>query len=142
LLATKQLDPIDFREMKTEYTNKLEKLEARLAIRDQGHEDVPALLDAGIDNLLKLDYIYADGDIERKRTVISSMYPEKLTFDGDRLRTNRVNEAARIIYTLDQGLGQNKKGQSGNIPALSSQVDLAGRISNHFWIGLRLLQSL
>jgi site-specific DNA recombinase len=122
LLSTKQIDPADFREMKTEYTGKLEKLEARLAIRDQGHEDVPGLLDAGIDNLLKLDYIYEDGQIDRKRTVISSMYPEKLTFDGDRLRTNRINEAARIIYTLDKGLDKNEKGQNGNIPVLSSQV--------------------
>jgi site-specific DNA recombinase len=122
LLSTKQIDPADFREMKTEYTGKLEKLEARLAIRDQGKEDVHGLLSAGIDNLLKLDYIYEDGGIERKRVVISSMYPEKLTFDGDRLRTNRINEAARIIYTLDKGLDKNERGQSGNIPTLSSQV--------------------
>ena len=126
LLSTKQIDPADFREMKTEYTAKLEKLEARLAIRDQGHEDVPGLLDVGIDNLLKLDYIYDHGEIDKKRTVISSMYPEKLTFDGDRLRTNRINEAARIIYTLDKGLDKNERGQSGNIPALSSQVGMTG----------------
>jgi len=126
LLSTQQLDPIDFREMKTEYTGKLEKLEARLAIRDHCQDDIPGLLDVGINNLLKLDYIYGEGEIERKRIVISSMYPEKLTFDGDRLRTNRVNEAARIIYTLDQGLGQNKKGQSGNISTLSSQVGKTG----------------
>jgi hypothetical protein len=57
------------------------------------------------------------------------MYPEKLTFDGDRLRTNRVNEAARIIYTLDKGLDKNERGQNGNIPVLSSQVALAGQFS-------------
>jgi site-specific DNA recombinase len=34
-------------------------------------------------NLLKLDYIYEDSGIERKREVIGSMYPEKLTFDGE-----------------------------------------------------------
>ena len=97
-----------------------------MAIRDQGKEDVPGLLSAGIDNLLKLDYIYEDGGIERKRIVISSMYPEKLTFDGERLRTNRINEAARIIYTLDKAFSENEKGQSGNIPALSSQVGKTG----------------
>ncbi len=126
LLSSKKIEPEDFREMKTEHTGKLEKLEARLAIRDQGHEDVPGLLSAGIDNLLKLDYIYEDGHIDKKRMVISSMYPEKLTFDGDRLRTNRINEAARIIYTLDKGLDKNEKGQSGNIPTLSSQVGKTG----------------
>ena len=126
LLSNKQLDPIDFREMKTDYSNQLEKLEARLANRDRDQVDIPGLLNAGIDNLLKLDYIYEDGVPEKKRAVISSMYPEKLTFDGDRLRTDRVNEAAKIIYTLDKAFSENEKGQSGNIPALSSQVGKTG----------------
>lgn len=30
--------------------------------------------------LLKLDYVYETGDIEKKREVISSMYPKKLVF--------------------------------------------------------------
>ena len=45
-----------------------------------------------------------------------------MTFDGERLRTTRINEAARIIYTLDKGLPENEKGQNGNISILSSQV--------------------
>jgi len=121
LLSTQQLDPADFREMKSQYTTKLERLESRLATREQD-QDIPGLLDAGINNLLKLDFIYQDGGIEKKREVIGSMYPEKLTFDGERLRTTRINEAAQIIYTLDKAFSENEKGQSGLIPALSSQV--------------------
>ena len=94
-------------------------------IREQDH-DVPGLLDAGIENLLKLDYIYQDGGIEKKREVIGSMYPEKLTFDGMRLRTTRINEAVRIIYTLNKAFSENKNEQSRNIPALSSQVGKTG----------------
>jgi site-specific DNA recombinase len=52
----------------------------QLAAREED-QDMPGLLDAGIDNLLKLDYIYQDGEIEKKREVMASMYPEKLTFD-------------------------------------------------------------
>ncbi len=54
------------------------------------------------------------------------MYPEKLTFDGDRFRTTRINEAARIIYTLDAAFRENKKGQSGSNFTLSSQVGKTG----------------
>ena len=125
LVSTKQLAPADFRDMKSKYTEQLDRLNVRLAVREQD-QDVPGLLDAGIDNLLKLDYIYQEGEIEKKREVIGSMYPEKLTFDGDRLRTSRINEAARIIYTLDKGLKENERGQSGNIPTLSSQVGTTG----------------
>ena len=119
LVSPKQLAPADFRDMKSKYTEQLDRLNDRLAVREQD-QDVPGLLDAGIDNLLKLDYIYQDGEIEKKREVIGSMYPEKLTFDGERLRTTRINEAARIIYTPDKAFSENEKGQNGNIPALSS----------------------
>jgi hypothetical protein len=94
LVSTKQLAPADFQDMKSKYTEQLERLNARLAVREQDH-DVPGLLDAGIGNLLKLDYIYQDGGIEKKRKVIGSMYPKKLTFDGERLRTTRINKVAQ-----------------------------------------------
>jgi len=61
----------------------LERLQAWLATREQD-QDVPGLLNAGIENLLK----------------------------------------------LDKAFSENEKGQSGKIPALSSQVDLAGQDSN------------
>jgi hypothetical protein len=141
LVSTKQLAPADFRDMKSKCTEQLDRLNARLAVREED-QDVPGLLDAGIANLLKLDYIYLDGGIEKKREVIGSMYPEKLTFDGERLRTTRINEAARIIYTLDKGLPENEKGQNGNFSILSSQVALAGQFSNQFVADLRRLANL
>ena len=131
LVSSKQLAPADFRDMKSKYAEQLERLKARLAAREED-QDMPGLLDAGIDNLLKLDYIYQDGEIEKKREVIGSMYPEKLTFDGERLRTTRINEAAQIIYTLDKAFSENEKGQSGNIPALSSQVGKTGRCKTSY----------
>ena len=65
------------------------------------------------------------------------MYPEKLTFAGEQLRTTRINEAAQIIYTLDKAFSENEKGQNGNKTILSSQVALAGQFSNRFVHDLR-----
>ena len=44
------------------------------------------------------------------------MYPEKLRFDGFSLRTTRINEAVRLIYTLGIGLEEIKKDKMGLIP--------------------------
>jgi hypothetical protein len=63
---------------------------------------------------------------DRPQPVIGSVYPEKLTFDGDRLRTTRIIEAVRLIYTLDKELAQKEKGQSLNLETLSSQVGKTG----------------
>ena len=69
--------------------------------------------------------MYETGDIEKKREVISSMYPEKLSFDGFSLRTTRINEAVRLIYALDKDFIQNKNRTNENKSHLSCQVGAA-----------------
>ena len=108
LLSSKQVEPVDFREMKSEYSTKLEKLEAKLSTSNDDQVDIKGLLDKGVNNLLKLDYLYETADTEKKRDIISSMYPEKLTFDGFTLRTTRINEVIRIIYSVGKGFSENK----------------------------------
>ena len=73
LLSSRQIEPEDFREMKTVYTNKLEKLEAKLSSCNHDESNIKDLLNKGINNLLKLDYLYETADIEKKREIISSM---------------------------------------------------------------------
>lgn len=71
-----------------------------------------------------LDKIYENGTSEEQRKVISSMYPEKLTFDGFLLRTPRMNEAVQLIYSMDKGLSENKNRTSGNNSSLSCEVGM------------------
>ena len=70
----------DYRELKSEYNAKLEKLKAQLSNDEDKHVDLKALLGKGIETLLQLDYIYESGDAEKRQQVISSMFPEKLHF--------------------------------------------------------------
>ena len=81
-------------------------------------------MDKGISNLLRLDNIYETADVEKKREIISSMYPEKMTFNGFSFRTFRINEVARMIYSLDEGYSQNKNRTNGNNSSLSCQVGM------------------
>ncbi len=122
LLISDQIDGMDYREMKAEYNSRLEKLQAKLSACNNDQLDFSSLLDVGLKSLFRLDNVYENGTTERKRDVISSIYPEKLTFDGDYFRTPRVNEAARLIYNLGAGFGGNEKGQSGVNSTLSCQV--------------------
>jgi site-specific DNA recombinase len=76
LLSSKQIEPADFREMKSEYSAKLERLEAKLNAGNDDQVDIKGVLDEGVYNLLRLDYLYETADTEKKRDIISSMYPE------------------------------------------------------------------
>ena len=111
--------------MKTEYSNKLEKLESKLSVSNNDKVDINNLLNKGINNLLKLDYLYETADIEMKREIISSMYRDKMTFDGFSFRTNRINEVARLIYSMDVGFSENKNRTNQKISNLSCQVGMA-----------------
>jgi site-specific DNA recombinase len=126
LLSSKQIEPADFREMKAEYSSQLEKLEARLSAYAHDHVDIDDLLNKGLSSLLKLDYVYETGEVDKKRDVISSMFPEKMTFDGTQLRTTRINEAVRLIYTLNTDFGQNRNRTSWSDTNLSCEVGMTG----------------
>ena len=126
LLLSDQIDPADYRAMKAEYEERLNRQQEKLNVLVNQPDNFDAILKKGLDNLFHLSEIYETGDSEEKRKVIGSVYPEKLIFDGDQLRTTRINEAVRLIYTLDKELAEKEKGQSGNIPALSSQVGKTG----------------
>lgn len=125
LLSSRKLDPEDFREMKSDYTGKLEKLEVRLSACDSDHVDIESLVNKGVNNLLTLDTRYETGTVEEKRRIISSMYPEKLTFDGLTLRTTRINEAVHYIYMINSDLGENKNRTSEKNSNLSCQVGVS-----------------
>ena len=130
LVPSRQIDPADYRDMKDEYSRKLEKLELKLSNSSNEVDDIKGLFSVGLKRLFRLDYIYENGDVEKKREVISSMFPEKMVFDGFALRTNRINEVVQLIFNLDKGFSENEKGQTNNKIDLSCQVDLPVQFSN------------
>ncbi len=122
----KQKEPEDYREMKADYTEQLQRLRVKEDANSSNTVDLKTLLDEGLANLLKVGSVYETAAVEQKREIISSMFPEKLHFENSAVRTGRVNEAARLIYLLDSQLSPNKKGQNSNKSVLSSQVGMTG----------------
>ena len=104
----------------------MEAMAAGLPVVSTYTGSIDILLKDGLDTLFQLNRIYEKGSIDVKRQVIGSIYPEKLSFNGEHLRTTRINEAVRIIYAMGKDLPGNEKGQSGNFSALSSQVGVTG----------------
>jgi site-specific DNA recombinase len=125
LLASQKIEVEDFKAMKAGYTAQIERLEARLSDVKSDDLDIDSLLTESIQKLLGLSEIYRRGSIERKREVIGSMFPEKLSFDGSVVRTARVNEVAAHIYQITKSLEGKKKRTSLKNSDLSSVVGVA-----------------
>ena len=125
LLLSDQIDPADYRAMKAEYEERLNRQQVKLNALISQPDNFEEIIKTGLDNIFRLSEIYETGTIEEKRRVISSIYPEKLTFDGDKLRTTRINEAVRLIYMLDKELAEKETGQSPLNETLSCEVGMA-----------------
>src|SRR5690606_33086171 len=66
------------------------------------------------------------GQIHTKRSIIGSIFPEKLEFDGKTYRTTRMNVIANYIFQINNGSLQNKNRTNENIFHLSCLVAKTG----------------
>ncbi|WP_117178693.1 recombinase family protein [Mariniflexile rhizosphaerae] len=126
LLVTKQIDSLDYRDMKEEYNQNISKLETKLTSKKSDLEDVEGLLDIGINNLLKLSESFKDKGWAENRDIIGSIFPENLTFENSSVRTKRINEITGAIYQINKKLYRNKNGTKKDFSSLSRQVTAKG----------------
>jgi hypothetical protein len=71
--------------------------------------NIEELMDKTLKVIARLDQVYNDADIFVKRELISSIFPEKLIFDGSHYRTTRINETIRLTAAMGAGFDEIKK---------------------------------
>ena len=128
LLLSEDIDTIDYRTIRSECEDKLLRLEAKLAETTANSTtiNIDKLIDKAVSTLSHLDVIYSEANVTLKREIISSIYPEKLSFDGMQYRTPRINEAVRLIYSINNELGTIKNRKGNHVSHLSGMVAPTG----------------
>ena len=122
LLLSNDIDAVDFKTIKSECEKQITILEARLTNTTDEKEDIAPTLNKAVDNLSHLDEIYQTSNTIKKRQIVGSIFPEKLTFEGEIFRTARLNEAVKLIYSLDEAFRQKENGTSDAFIDLSHPV--------------------
>ncbi len=118
------LDASDYREIKHDYERKVSIIEGKmLEMSSKKKDGIGPLLDRALTNVSRLPQLYQSADSEGKRRIISSMYPENLTFDGEQHRTTRVNEAIRVFDSVRAVFEVKNKGKS------TTKVDLPSKVA-------------
>src|SRR5690606_16988095 len=74
--------------------------------------EIKDLVASTLKKVANIDRRYENGDIEEKRLIVSSMFPDFLEFDGTRHRTPRLNSAIALIYQNNSSLQRKKNGAS------------------------------
>lgn len=111
LLLTSVLDAKDYKIIRSEAEDELLKLEARLLeTTNQNMLDIESRVDKIISVLSNLSEIYQKADVNKKREIIGSIYPEKFEFLENNCRTTKINEVVSLIYQINSTLSQKKTG--------------------------------
>ncbi|MES2458858.1 MAG: recombinase family protein [Bacteroidota bacterium] len=129
LLLEGDIDASDYKTIKAECEDMINRLEAKLANVSASplvKISVETLINKVIDHLTNLDERYLKADVKRQRHIVSSLYPEKLHFDGLTYRTPKPNVVIDAILLINRELEGIKKGKEGDLKPLSLVVARRG----------------
>lgn len=129
LLLSDDIDIQDYKIMKSKCEEKIVRLEAQLKeLKDRAgvKSDINEIVDEALIRLKKLTELYSKGNIDEKRYIIGSIFPEKWTIIENKGRTGKVNLAALLIYQINNMLGHKKNRIRTKIRTVSGLVPSAG----------------
>jgi site-specific DNA recombinase len=122
LLVSGDIEPGDYRLIKTECEEKINGFERELSKVAAKESDSLTLFKNLVNSLENVDLCYSEGKIEQQRDIIGTIYPQKLEIEKGTYRTPKVNEGADIIYLINSGLEENKNGTEYDFTRLSHWV--------------------
>ena len=76
--------------------------------------------------LSNLENIYKQGDVEVRRRLIGSIFPNKLVYEKKSVRTVEMNPAVELIFSNIKGSRGRKKEKHTDFGVLSRKVESEG----------------
>ncbi|MCX6180546.1 MAG: recombinase family protein [Bacteroidetes bacterium] len=116
------LEASEYKKLKIELGEQLEKLEAEEIGIKQKIKNYESQIEVCIYLMKNIDELYQLGDIEKKHSVVSSIFPEKLIFENKKCRTPSVNEAVLLLCANSKAFKWDKKRKHPKIEVLSHGV--------------------
>lgn len=102
-----------YKDTKTERKGQIDKSKNELSrhLAESKEVNINIRLEKALMAITNISSMYQNADIELKRFIIGSIYPEKLEFDGTAYRTVRRNIIAEYIFKINREL-RNKKNEN------------------------------
>ena len=116
----------DYDSMRLRYSNEKAEVALQLTELIQVKSSWKEYLEKGFGLLSNLEKTFNLADVQTKKEILSSIFPEKLIFEGNKCRTPRINEVLRHILLIDRRKHKNKSEQITELLDLSAKVELTG----------------
>jgi site-specific DNA recombinase len=101
-------------------------LVVRVTELGKGNTNEKALIEFGFDFLSNLDKLFTSADLEGKRRIIGSTFPEKLVYEKSAYRTAANDNVLLLIANTGKGLEEKKERRLDNSNLLSRGVVAPG----------------
>ncbi len=122
MLLDGNLDAIEYSELREKVELKLRSSIEELKNLKSQNSTFNKFLKRTLTVLPNISKWYANSGIQEKRNIISSIFPEKIVFDGKECRTQSINPAISLILLINNKVEGKKKGQTTNLSRLSRSV--------------------
>ncbi len=122
LLMADAIDAADYKNIKEKCEEEIRELERQSNPSNESVRELNLLLGKACNTLTNISLLYSEGSISVKRGLIGSIFPEKIVFEKNIVRTARVNEAARLIFNVGKAFNEKKIGQTDKKINLSKVV--------------------
>jgi site-specific DNA recombinase len=126
LIVDEKISTEDYQSMKNRYLNNQKELISRLTEIKVDEKSSLNHLRFGMSLLRNLTEYYSKADLPTKRSIIGSIFPEKLEFEKGQYRTPRINEVVNLILLKSKELQTHKNKQADNYADLSTWAPPVG----------------
>jgi site-specific DNA recombinase len=126
LMLDGEIDAREYRSIKGKYEEILNNLKAEKLNLELVEDDFLKYMEWNVSFLKSLDKSYESASLPIKQQIIGSIFPEKLIFEENEVRTTRINEVVRLISLNNNKLKHIKKGLNNSKIVQPSRVVMSG----------------
>ena len=126
LLVDGTVSSSDYKKMKSRYENELYELKDKNTSIKVNQTNYKGFIKSGISLLENLVKTYDTASIRLKNRLLSSIFKNKLSFDGKNCRTPELNQAVLLIFNIDGLYRSSKKEQARQKTCLFGGVESEG----------------
>lgn len=125
-LIDNQIGASDYNAIKLRYNSELHGLQQKLVSMSQLSRDIYDQLVLSHSFLQNLPSKFQNSSLEVQQRILSSIFPGKLVYSENKVRTTKINEVVQLFTNTSAGFSRNKKGQFRPVSELSFRVAPTG----------------
>ncbi|MHA1970850.1 MAG: recombinase family protein [Candidatus Thorarchaeota archaeon] len=111
-----------FTRAETRYNTQINELHGEILVLRNEVSPIDAYLESGVTLLSDLPTYYTNADVETKKLIVSSIFPENLIYDGEIYRTPKLNAFLSHIHSNIKVYEEGGKEKASISESLSTKV--------------------